>query len=281
MHRKNIMDIQSRAKLLLTNTNTPNLDIELLLAHLLNKDRVKIISATELTLSIEQEKKFYQLVRKRSQGISIAQILGEKEFWKHKFIVSKDTLVPRPDSESIITTLLDLYPKKRQMLTIADFGTGTGCLIIGALLEYQNSYGIAFEKSKSAYNIAYKNLCVHNLRSRVRIIYGSWEKCKKKVDVIISNPPYIRSSVIESLPNTISKYEPQIALDGGNNGLNCYRSIIKVAKKSLKKNGHLLLEIGDEKQLLQIKKIANQDSFKFYKSYQDLSKSKRCIVFTQ
>ncbi|MBQ4874910.1 MAG: peptide chain release factor N(5)-glutamine methyltransferase [Rickettsiaceae bacterium H1] len=280
MEKKNIANITYNAKKLLKNiSNSPNLDIELLLSHVLNKDRKEILSQPELILSNKEQNNFYRLLKKRSDRMSIAQILGKKDFWKHEFIVSNHTLVPRPDSEILISALLELYPNKIQSIKIADFGTGTGCLIISSLLEYKNAYGTAFEKSRLAHQTAKKNLYRHNLLSRLKIIFGSWEKCRDQVDVIISNPPYIKKNIIKTLPQTIARYEPKLALDGGNSSLNCYYSIMKTTKKCLKRKGHLLIEIGNEKQLLQARKIANYFSLKLHKSYQDLSGSTRCIAF--
>lgn len=253
-----------------------HLDIELLVAHVLNISREKIICCPDFNLTAAQEDRLHYLLAQRIKGLSIAQIVGKKEFWKHEFIVSPNTLVPRPDSETIITTLLKLYPNKKKSLYFADFGVGSGCLIISALLEYTNSYGLAFEKSKRAYEVAYKNIQKHNLQGRLKLVFGSWEMCKNKMDVIISNPPYIKREDIAALPNTISKYEPRIALDGGNNGLNSYQSIIKVAARCLKKEGNLILEIGNHKQLLQINKIANP--LKIWSINRDLTQSPRVVV---
>ena len=258
-------------------SKTVQLDAELLLSCAIEKGRAWVISHPEEILSKQQELKVCKLIEQRMRGKSIAQILGERGFWKYKFIVSDDTLVPRPDSETLISALCVCFSHKKGVMQIADFGTGTGCLIISALLEYKNWRGFAFEKSKSAHAIACKNVQLHNLSSRINLVFGSWDKCNRSLDIIISNPPYIRQNMIESLPDAISKYEPRIALNGGNNGLRCYQSVIRVAIKCLRVGGSLLLEVSDHKQMLEIRKIITHTSLEFHKLYKDLSGVTRCI----
>ena len=268
-----------QARQLLIKSNTKYLDGELLLAHVLKKSRTQIISYPEIILTPQQSRKFYKLLSEREKGKSIAQILGYQEFWGRDFFVSEHTLVPRADSETLITAVLQLVQNKKSVFTIGDFGTGTGCLIITILLEYMNAQGIAFEKSKLAYNAAYMNLQKYQLKPRLKMILDSWEKCRKNLDIIISNPPYIRKKEIDLLPVTIRHYEPKMALDGGNNGLNCYRSIMNIAKKYLKRSGYLILEIGDDSQVQALRNIAKQYGLQLYKTLCDLSGSVRCLVF--
>lgn len=274
-----VSQVLTEAVSLLHRSSTKHLDSELLLAHTLGMNREQIIFQSELLLTIDQKSTFFKLLLERRDGKSIAQILGVKEFWGNDFIVSNHTLVPRPDSETIISTVLKLYPNKKSVFRIADFGTGTGCLIISILLEYVNSYGLAYEKSKLAYNTARANVIKHTLTARLKCILKSWERCSRLVDIIISNPPYINKHEIDSLPTAISKYEPRSALDGGNNGLVCYQSVMRIAKSCLRKQGYLLLEVGNKSQLLQVKKIAPQYRLQFHSTYPDLSGAMRCIAF--
>lgn len=273
-----IANIMSNATTLLPHSASPHLDLEVLLGQILGKDKTWMISHSDFILVNTQVELLVQLITKRNSGVSIAQIIGTKEFWKYNFIVSENTLVPRPDSEVLIDAILQLYPNTKQKLSMADFGAGTGCLIISALLEYKNAIGIAFEKSKLAYNIACKNSIKHQLSSRLRIMLSSWEKCYNKFDIMVSNPPYIKRDNIPNLPNTIAQYEPQIALDGGFNGLKCYQSIIKVAQRCLKPQGKLLFEIGQAQQIWQIKNIIKNTPLCFHKTYYDLSQQVRALA---
>ncbi len=275
----NIASALRLAQNILIESHTKHLDAELLLAYVLKKDRVEVISYPELILSDQQYLDFHRLLSIRAHGKSIAQILGEQEFWGRPFMVSDHTLVPRADSETLISVILKLYKKRKSAFKVGDFGTGTGCLVITILLEYLNANGIAFEKSHKAYQIASANRRKYNLLSRLKIVFGSWEKCTDSLDLIISNPPYIRKNDIPILPTTIRDYEPRIALDGGQNGLDCYFSILKVAKRHLKKTGYLVVEVGDDNQLRILRKVAPIYGLNIYKVFADLAGSIRCVVF--
>ncbi len=267
------------APALLPKSDTAVLDIEILLAHVLQKSREDIICFPELIIEHDKLLFLEELIQQRVQGKSIAQIVGEKYFWKSKFIVSSDVLVPRPDSEILIEAVLNLYKSKFISLKIADFGTGSGCLIISLLHEYENSQGLAFEKNKFSYNIAHKNARFFGVLSRLQLVFGNWELCYDKLDLIVSNPPYIKKRDIGKLPKTIAKYEPFVALNGGNNGLSCYYSIIKKSVTVLRSGGYLVLEVSDKKQFLQVRKIAQSTSLQFCKFYTDLLGEVRCVIF--
>jgi release factor glutamine methyltransferase len=177
-----------------------------------------------------------EINKKRAERYPISQIIGNREFWSKNFIVNQHVLDPRPDSETLISTVLKYYPNKKQRLKIADFGTGTGCLLISVLSEYKYAVGIGFEKSLEAYKVAYQNTKKHNLLSRAKIFPSSWTECRGSFDLIISNPPYIKRSKLKDLQAEVQK-EPRITLDGGIDGLNCYLSIFSILRRCLKKMG--------------------------------------------
>ncbi|MGL9719106.1 MAG: peptide chain release factor N(5)-glutamine methyltransferase [Wolbachia sp.] len=271
--------IQEGSELLLSHkVDSPCLDCEIIMQHVLGVERPFIIMNHANQVPIEKEQLFWKLTKKRAERYPISQIIGNREFWSKNFIVNQHVLDPRPDSETIILAVLKYYPNKEQKLKIADFGTGTGCLLISVLSEYEHAVGIGFEKSLEAYKVACQNVKKHNLPSRARILPSSWTKCRGLFDLIISNPPYIKSSKLKDLQAEVQK-EPKMALDGGIDGLSCYLSIFPILRKRLKKNGAAILEIGEDQN--DIDKIIPSYGLSFQEYVYDLAGMKRCIVVKQ
>ncbi|MDG7057362.1 MAG: peptide chain release factor N(5)-glutamine methyltransferase [Wolbachia endosymbiont of Penenirmus auritus] len=271
--------IQEGSELLLSHkVESPCLDCEIIMQHVLGVERPFIIMNHANQVPIEKEQLFWKLTKKRAERYPISQIIGNREFWSKNFIVNQHVLDPRPDSETIILAVLKYYPNKEQKLKIADFGTGTGCLLISVLSEYKHAVGIGFEKSLEAYKVACQNVEKHNLPSRARILPSSWTKCRGLFDLIISNPPYIKSSKLKDLQAEVQK-EPKMALDGGIDGLSCYLSIFPILRKCLKKNGAAILEIGEDQN--DIDKIIPSYGLSFQEYVYDLAGMKRCIVVKQ
>ncbi|WP_341807869.1 peptide chain release factor N(5)-glutamine methyltransferase [Wolbachia endosymbiont (group E) of Neria commutata] len=271
--------IQEGSKLLsLCRVDSPYLDSEIIMQHVLSVERSFIIINHANQVPIDKESLFWNLIKKRTERYPISQIIGTREFWSSNFIVNQHVLDPRPDSETLISTALKYYQNKEQKLKIADFGTGTGCLLISVLNEYQYAVGIGFEKSLEAYRVACQNIKNHNLLSRAEILPSSWTECSGLFDLIISNPPYIKTSKLKDLQAEVQK-EPRIALDGGIDGLSCYLSIFPMLRKCLKKNGFAILEIGEDQN--DIDKIISSYGLAFQEYVNDLAGIKRCIVVKQ
>ncbi|MGL9681969.1 MAG: peptide chain release factor N(5)-glutamine methyltransferase [Wolbachia sp.] len=271
--------IQEGLKLLLSyKVESPYLDCEIIMQHVLGVERPFIIMNYANQIPIEKEQLFWKLAKKRAERYPISQIIGNREFWSKNFIVNQHVLDPRPDSETIILSVLKYYPNRGQKLKIADFGTGTGCLLISVLSECEYAVGIGFEKSLEAYKVACQNIKKYNLSSRAKILSSSWTECRGLFDLIISNPPYIKSSKLENLQAEVQK-EPKMALDGGIDGLTCYLSIFPILKKCLKKNGFAILEIGEDQN--DIDKIIPSYGLSFQEYVYDLAGMKRCIVVKQ
>lgn len=271
--------IQEGSKFLSSSgVNTPYLDCEIIMQHVLGVERSFIVmNHTDFVLA-HKESKFWQLIKKRAEKHPVSHLIGKREFWNSDFIVSRDVLDPRPDSETIISTVLKYYINKKQRLKIADFGTGTGCLLISILSEYQYSIGIGFEKSLRAHRIARKNVKKHNLLGRAKIFPRSWTECMDLFDLVISNPPYIKRDKLKTLQAEVQK-EPKIALDGGISGLDCYLSIFTTLKKCLKKGGFAILEIGEDQN--NIDRLIPLYGLAFQGYAYDLSGMKRCIIVKQ
>ncbi|QKX02902.1 peptide chain release factor N(5)-glutamine methyltransferase [Wolbachia endosymbiont of Litomosoides sigmodontis] len=268
--------IQEGSKLLSSyKVESPYLDCEIIMQHVLGVERSFIIMNYADQVSIEKEQLFWKLTKKRVKRYPISQIIGKREFWSKNFIVNRHVFDPRADSEILVSAVLKYYPNKKQKMKIADFGTGTGCLLISILSEYEHAVGIGFEKSLKACRVAYQNIKKHNLLDRAKVFPNLWTECRGLFDLIISNPPYIRRSRLKDLQAEVQK-EPKIALDGGIDGLSCYLSIFPILRRCLKKNGFAILEIGEDQS--DIDKMVPSYELTFCEYMYDLAGMRRCIV---
>lgn len=256
---------------------TPYLDVEILLQQVLHLSREELILHGSTPIAPKDYLNFEVLLEKRKSGYSIAHIVNVKEFWKHSFFINNHTLCPRPETETIIETTLSLIKNKQRFLTIAEFGAGSGCLIISLLLEYKNALGYAFEKSQTAYQAAYFNKKKYKLESRLKLKLQPWSQCQGSFDLIATNPPYIKKVDIDSLSREV-KLEPLLALSGGVTGLEAYYSILPLARKLLKKEGLLICEIGTN-QWQAISELAYKVGLLLLKKVKDLQGINRCLVF--
>lgn len=249
---------------------TANLDVKILLAFLLNIDTKEIINYFNNEISNEFFNNFQKLLSRRLNREPIANIIGKKAFWDYDFIVNKNVLTPRPDSETLIEAVLENYKNKEQKINILDLGTGSGCLILTLLSIYQNSQGLAIDISDKALEIAKQNAKLLNI-NRIKFLKNNWnDNINKKFDIIISNPPYIPKKEIEDLEPEVNKYNPLLALDGGNDGLDCYKYLAENLQKNCKKDTKIFLEIG-KNQENNIIKIFQNNGFKFIKMYKDIN----------
>ena len=219
---------------------------------------------------------FNKYLLRRSKKEPIAYLLGEKEFWSKNFFVNKDTLIPRPETELLVHKLVTIFKKKE--ITILDIGTGTGCIIASLLSELKNSSGTAVDISREAILVAKKNACKFKLSDRIKFLHKPFEELYgKKFDLIVSNPPYIKRKDIKNLSDDIKKFEPKMALDGGNDGLDLIKKIIYKSKKILKINGTLALEIGNE-QIKKVSRILINNKFRINCIIKDYKNNVRCVI---
>jgi release factor glutamine methyltransferase len=254
------------------------LDSELLLSKILNKKREKILINLDQKISKKNFFMYRRLIQRRSKNEPIAYIMEEKEFWSKNFFVNRDTLIPRPETELMIEEIIEIFKKKR--ISILDIGTGSGCILISLLSELSNSKGVGIDISKKALIVAKKNSDKHKILSNIKFLNKSLDaKFNEKFDLIVSNPPYIKSSEIKNLREDIKKYEPRIALDGGNDGLDLIKKVIYKTKYNLKAKGKLALEIGNE-QHKKVSEILIKNNFKIEKIIKDYKDNVRCIIST-
>ena len=251
------------------------LDSEILLSKTLSKTRENILTNLDQKISKKNVSVFKKYLQRRSNNEPIAYILEEKEFWSNKFYINKSTLIPRPETELLVDKILKIYKEKK--ISILDIGTGSGCIIISLLSSLKNSNGIGVDVSKNAISTAQKNAIKYNLSKRVKFFKKSFKNIfGKKFDLIVSNPPYIDRKYIKDLSDDIKRFEPRIALDGGNDGLDLIKKVIYKSTHILKINGMLALEIGNE-QIKKVSKILIDNNFRIKHVIKDYKNNVRCV----
>lgn len=192
-----------------------------------------------------------ELTGRRVRREPMAYILGEREFWGLPFKVSPAVLVPRPDSETLIETVLDLLPERERPLRILDLGVGSGCLLLTLLREYPKATGVGVDASPEALAIAGENAGMLGVASRARLMVDDWrqagwtDRLGGPFDLLVSNPPYIETSTIAALMPEVANHEPRLALDGGPDGLEAYRIIAAAAPTLITPGGWALVEGGE------------------------------------
>ena len=254
-----------------------DLDAELLLAKVLRKNRQDLLQNLNQKIKKNHLLKYSNLIYRRSSHEPIAYILNKKEFWSKFFHVTKDTLIPRPETELMVDQLIKMYKNKKN-ISVLDMGTGSGCIIISLLSELNNSFGVGIDISHKAIKVAIKNAKNHSIDTRVKFLNISLSNYfNKKHDLIVSNPPYVSRREFPYLSEDIKKFEPRIALDGGNDGLDLIKKVIYKTKEILKTNGTLALEIGN-KQFRKVSKILINNNFKIEFRIKDYGDNTRCII---
>ena len=253
------------------------LDAKILLKYLLNLDNETFELKKNDEISKINLDAYLVLINRRSNDEPIAHIVEKKSFWNDDFKVSKDTLIPRPETELIIESVIKYFPNKDSNLKIADLGTGSGCIIISLLQEYINAYGVGIDISKPAIDVANINKRLLKNPVRLDLVKGDFDSFNLNgFDIIVSNPPYI-SKTDQNLQKNVHDYEPHLALFSENNGLIFYEKILKNISSTIKNKFYLFLEIGkgQEKDILNLLKKKN---FTLISIENDLAEIPRCIV---
>ena len=275
----NINQAIQKAKLFLKEKNikTLDLDVQILMTKALKKDRKFIILNPKKEISNESLKYFNNLVKKRSKGEPVAYLVKKKYFWKYEFIVSKDVLIPRPDTEIIVEQVLNLT-KNKQRLSLLDVGIGSGCILLSILKDKKNFFGTGIDISKKSLNICKINGQNLDIINRLKLFKSDIDNFRfGKYDLIISNPPYIKENELKYLDREIVGFEPLKALNGGIDGLSEINKVINRSSELIKKNGILILEINYNQKRI-VKKLLEYKGFFIKKVVKDLSNNDRCII---
>ncbi|MEN3931660.1 peptide chain release factor N(5)-glutamine methyltransferase [Microvirga sp. W0021] len=257
---------------------TAALDSRLLLTRALGITPNELIINDHVAIPPDQIVTLELYLNRRLQGESVARITGFREFWGLPFQLGSDTLEPRPDTETLIEAVLDYYPDRQAPLRILDLGTGSGCILISLLTEYAKAKGTGVDLSASAIKTAKQNAAANAVDSRSQFLISDWfDKINGTYDLIVSNPPYIRTDVIPTLSSEVRNFDPDRALDGGADGLTAYRKIMEQARQYLAHEAYLGFEIGfDQKEALE--KLASLHGYKFIECRNDLSNNPRIVV---
>ena len=254
---------------------TYQLDSELILSKLLNKRRENLLVNEETIVPLKTIKNFNKLIKIRSKRQPIAYILNKKEFWNYIFYVNKYTLIPRPETELMVESVLKIYKSKK--FKILDIGTGSGCILLSILAECKKASGTGLDISKNALKVAKKNAKLLDLSLRSKFVNKSiGDYFPGKFDLIVSNPPYIKSPEMFKLPPDVKNFEPNIALNGGNDGLDVIKKVIYKSRCILKLNGILAIEIGN-KQYKKVSQILKKNNFREKLLIKDYRENIRCV----
>ncbi len=276
MNYHQILNIASN-HLKLKKFKSSKLDAELLLAKTLNICREEILLNLSRKIDKSTLTKFNYYLNLRIQHKSIAHITNSKFFWKYKFFVNSDVLIPRPETELIVEKIFNILPKNSNK-NILEIGTGSGCIAISLIKERPKLRIVAIDKSLKAIKVAEKNAKIHQVEKKINFLNMDVDKyISSKYDLIVSNPPYITNSELLSLDKDVKFNEPRIALSGGLLGLDIFFKIINKCSNLLKNNGMLILEIG-QKQSKQLRVYLKLNGFNRIKIYKDLCGMDRCLI---
>lgn len=223
---------------------SPRLDAEVLLSHVLHKERIYLYVHFDEPLEAEELSSYKALIKKRIARIPVAYILGHKEFMGLDFIVTPAVLIPRPDTEILVEAVIERL-KEKKSAAFVDIGTGSGAIALSILANLPDVVGNAVDISPSALAVAKQNAVALNIAERVQFYCGDLYEpvADKKFDAIISNPPYIPDSDIAGLMPEVQK-EPHGALAGGSDGLDFYRRLLREGADLLNPNGFMAFEVG-------------------------------------
>lgn len=232
---------------LLAESGNPNAerDAGILLGSVLG-DEPAGLPLFERELSQHDVSSYERLLVRRRKGEPVAYLVGEQGFWSLDFVVDRHTLIPRPDTETLVEVALELIETVDRP-RILDLGTGSGCVLLSILAERGDAIGVGVDVSSGALDVAAVNAVRNGLLNRARFLLGDWYKALEpgaQFDLIVSNPPYIPSADIAGLMQDVRDHEPWQALDGGEDGLECYRTIFHRAGAHLKPGGVIAVEVG-------------------------------------
>lgn len=276
----NIMEAIKKGIIELKNSNidSPKLKARLLMQYVLNQTRQYVIVNDMEELELKKEKEYFLNIKKLRQGIPLEHITHQKEFMKLNFFVDENVLIPRQDTEILVEEVINIA-KKTNSKKILDLCTGSGAIAVSLAKYLPDAKITALDISNDALKIAKKNARSNNVEEQITFINSDMftNLNEEKFDIIVSNPPYIKTDIIESLDEEVKK-EPYIALDGGQDGLYFYRKIIKQGYEFLKYKGYICLEIGFDQKIDVIELIENEEKYENTYSKKDLYDNYRVII---
>jgi release factor glutamine methyltransferase len=226
--------------------DSPELDARLLIGHALGLDHAGLASAARRVLTPDETQAVAALASRRLAREPVARILGRKEFWGLRLALNADTLSPRPETETVVEAALEMFSARRSLpLRIVDLGAGSGALLLALLHELPNAFGIGTDISLAALQCAHDNAAALGLAGRAAFVACDYGRAiAGGVDLLVSNPPYVRQGDIAALAPEVRDFDPRRALDGGPDGLAAYRALAADAGRLLGPRGGLVVELG-------------------------------------
>ncbi len=259
-----------------------SLDARLLLAMALGREEAVLPHESLTDWSHTAAAGFSRLLARRCAGEPVSRIRGWREFWSLRFALSADTLDPRPDSETVVEAALAWVGGRREAsLRLLDLGTGSGALLLACLSEMPGATGIGVDLSAGALATATANAAQLRLSDRVQFVEGDFADPQAgagEFDLILCNPPYIPRRAIEQLAPEVAHFDPKRALDGGDDGLDCWRSLLPRLRRGLAPNGRAFVEIGAGQEEA-VTSLARQAGLQAAGTRPDLSGTIRCLIF--
>ncbi len=287
MIRESVMHFLNTATTTLTQAgiDTAALDARVLLQHVLDVSPEWLVAHAHAPLSEEAQARFSAAISRRARHEPVAYITGYQDFWKDRFAVSPATLIPRPDSETLIEAALTLYAHQPPA-TLLDLGTGTGCLALSLLREFPSAHALGVDLREDALAVALRNAQALGLDQRITFACGdmadeaSLPALPETFDLIISNPPYIPTTQMHTLPASVGGFEPPSALDGGTQGLNYYAACFKWLPKRMHDSSVCLFEVGYD-QAEDVALLAKHHMTCTTQTYNDLAGHARVVSITR
>ena len=256
-------------------------DARLLLCHALDVGREQVVGHPERSLDAGGQARFDAMVARRAAREPVAYITGEREFWSLAFHVGRGTLVPRPDSETVIEAALASIPDRSAPLRLLDLGTGSGCLLLALLSELGSAAGVGVDCSAEALEVARKNARRLGLDGRSRFLAGDWgAPLAGPFDLIVANPPYVAEDELAALEPEVARFEPRLALAAGRDGLDAYRALAPHVARLLAPAGAAVLEVAAG-QAGAVASLMSAEGLAETARHRDLAGVERCLVLAR
>ena len=258
---------------------TSEIDSRAIIKKILGLNDKDFIMDIEISLSLKENQCLSKVISERLSGKPLSRIFGSKEFFSMRFSINEFVLDPRPESEILVEKALDLI-QENNFKSILELGVGSGCIIAAILSNSIGTKAVGIDISEKAIMTAKSNLIKNDIKN-FNLIIGDWSlSINSKFDIIVSNPPYIKTNEVKHLSKNVKDHDPLISLDGGNDGLDCYRAIASQSTNLVKDKGYILVEIGHD-QAIEVEKIFRNNDFLLINKVKDYSKLDRVLIFTK
>ena len=258
---------------------TSEIDSRSIIKEILDLSDKDFITDIKISLSNKESEYLSKVIDQRLSGKPLSRIFGSKEFFSMKFDINEFVLDPRPESEILVQKAIDLI-QENNLKSILELGVGSGCIIAAILSNSMGTKAVGLDISEKAIMTAKSNLIKNGIKN-FDLVVGDWGlSLDRTFDIIVSNPPYIKSNDIKHLAKNVKDHDPLISLDGGNDGLDCYKAIASQSTNLVKDKGYILVEIGHD-QAKGVEKIFGNNDFFLINKVKDYSKLDRVLIFTK